>query len=155
MNRFSKNGPLPRKQSPVEPNTVQRKAVDPLLTLYDELNAWWNKAEEDFAAMRVPHVVSHDVSSFIEGGGEVEHVTSLEWNYENRWRILVSERTYYHIREESEVNSETPIAECPMDVRVKMASHLRELREKMKKAKEAYIPEVGEAIAQIKQALAD
>src|SRR4051812_30004900 len=52
MNRdlpFSSNGRPSSKKARSEP-----QPPDPLLAAYDELNAAWNAAEEDFAAMRVP-----------------------------------------------------------------------------------------------------
>jgi hypothetical protein len=160
MPPLTKTAPVPRKQPPPNGNAVERPASDPLLARYDELNALWNKAEEDFSAMRVPHCVPHEVRRVSYGPPEEncpphDVVTFLQWDrYNNQWRILVAHHVYYDTGGD-EAGDVKPVAESPMDVRVKMAAHLGELRRKMKDAREAYIPEVAEAIAQMKQALAD
>src|ERR1700722_4695259 len=56
MNRNLISHPSPRKQDPPKSNA--------LVAAFDALNAAWNEAEADFAAMRVPITVSHQVSKY-------------------------------------------------------------------------------------------
>jgi hypothetical protein len=162
MNRdlpFSANGRPSPKKNPAEPKPETASAKDPLVVAYDELNALWNQAETDFAAMRVPITVSNEASKHEYGPPDEAPLgmeeTSLEWaRHQNQWRICWVKCTNPYDQDSWRCESK-PIAECPMDVRVNMARHLRKLRYKMREARKNYLPEVLEAIAKIKEALAD
>jgi hypothetical protein len=155
----SANGrPTPKKPHS-KPNPQTPKVADPLLAAYDELNTAWNEAEADFAAMRVPVRVSHQVSrcglGHPDGPEESEQTVSLEWTrHQNQWRICWVKRTQRYGDDWWE-EDDKPVAECPMDIRVKMADHLGNLRRKMKEARANYLPQVIDAIAEIRKALTD
>jgi hypothetical protein len=135
---------------------------DPLVVSCDELNSLWKEAEGELAAMRVWLPVRVEAKKtcsdeyVIKENEPVpawEDVLFLAWHKSDQgWRIC---RGVLH----EEVTGEEgwhwkPIAECPMEDRVELASHFDELKAKMIEARQHLIPQVRVAIAALKQSLA-
>jgi len=134
---------------------------DPLVNSFDELNALWNEAEEEFAAMRLPTKVSvpagkrHYPDEPGQCGPTGVETYSLGWiKCKGEWRLCWGNQD---VPANDNLGEEVwkPIAECPMEKRVELAEHLAALKKMMKEAKEAYLPKVANAIAHLKKALAD
>jgi hypothetical protein len=136
---------------------IDLRSSDPLLDAYDALDAAWRKAEKDFAAMQVPVPVAHEISKWLDQQPFISgpETLLLAWTrYQNQWRICYVRRT--QPLGNAFWNEETkPITECPMEIRVQLASELRPLREKMVEARSNYYSNVLEAIETLKQELAD
>ena len=131
---------------------------DALIDAFDELNALWKQAEEEFSAMRLPTPVSVPIFEGDfgpdEGPSYGTETESLCWmKYQNQWRLC------WHLKivpdHDFPKEDWKPVAECPMERRVELAEHLSALKKKMNEAKVSYRPKVQKAIALLKQALGE
>jgi hypothetical protein len=132
---------------------IDLKFHDSLLDAYAVLDAAWHDAEEEFTSMRLSIEVRHDVTESMDReGGEV---LWLAWTrYRNQWRLCYIRRAQ-HFFANCWSEEITPIAECPVEIRVQLANQLRPLLNKMEEARRNYHLRVNQAVEDIKAALAD
>jgi hypothetical protein len=154
---FLPYGRPPQKKPPIPKQTGPKP--NSLVPMFDELNALWNQAEADLAEMRVPFTVSHLVDRSYFGEENVtmtgEKRVLLKWTRcQNQWRLCWAEETHFDDHDDF-ASEEKPIAECPMEIRVQMTRHFKDLKQKVKKAQADYLPEVSLAIAELKEALGE
>jgi hypothetical protein len=167
--RFSVNGdgkkPGPKNrispvdgQKPAPPDNQQyegeQQIIKSLKGRYDEIEALWNKAEEDLKRFRIPHGVQHCYFSDYESGWPEHH--ALWWmRYGKAWRIVHEIRTgYSEFDDKRQDECEwKPITECPLDLRLAMISEFENLRQKVIEAAEQAVPTLDEAISRFRTIL--
>ena len=165
-NRFSTNGdgkdraPNDRIFShldghqPAHPDTQhEQQIIEALTGRYDQIEALWNKAEEDLKRFRIPHAVEHCYASDYEG--YPTHYSLVWMRYGKGWRICHEVRTAYsEIDEKHPDECEwKPIIECSLDVRLAMIPHFEALRKKVIEAAEKAVPTLDEAISSFRKIL--
>jgi hypothetical protein len=167
--RFSTNGdgkkPVPKNRisptdghTPAHPDKPQaereQQIIKALKGRYDEIEALWNKAEEDLKRFRIPHAVQHCYFSDYDHGYPEHHV--LWWmRYGKAWRIVHEIRTgYSEFDDKRDDECEwKPITECPLDLRLAMIAEFQNLREKVVEAAEQAVPTLDEAISSFRKIL--
>jgi hypothetical protein len=154
MNRMSHpDGQKPaHRKTPKEHH--EQQVIDALKGRYDQIEALWNKAEEDLKRFRVPHAVEHRYASEHEGNYPIYY--SLLWvKHGKAWRICHEQCNGYNevgMAEFDEIDRK-PITECPLDLRVSMISEFENLRRKVIEAAENTVPTLDEAISSFRKIL--
>ena len=143
-------------QKPGQPeNEREQQTIKALTARYDEIEALWNRAEEDLKRFRVPYAVVHCYSSDYETGGPPLHYSLSFRRYGKGWRICYEIAKAY-----SELNPGaqdewdcTPIIECPLDRRLAMIPVFKALRKMVVEAAEQAVPTLDEAISDFRNLL--
>ena len=141
-------------QTPAQPANREQQIIEALKGRYDEIEALWNKAEEDLKRFRIPHAVEHCYFSDYDHSYPIHH--ALWWTrYGKEWRICHEQRTAY-----SEVDDKhpdecdcKPITECSLNLRLAMISEFENLRRKVIEAAEKAVPTLDEAISNFRTIL--
>src|SRR5262249_39771199 len=137
--------PISKRPSPKgKPTLAERdqQANQALTTRYDALNLLFVTAEQHLKALKALHPVWVCYAPNEDGSYEILGMTK----HQEKWRLC---HGYDHEQNDGPAIEVRPIMECPIDVRVRAAEVVRELKEKMVKSKEEYIPRVDEAIKQL------
>jgi len=145
-------------QTPAHPDHPQdereQEVIKALRGRYDEIEALWNRAEEDLKRFRIPHAVEHCYFSDGEQGYPERH--ALWWmRYGKAWRIVHEIRTVYSAVDDKHPDEceWKPITECPLDQRLAMISEFENLRQKVIEAAEQAVPNLDEAISSFRKIL--
>ena len=109
---------------------------------YAKLNETWAAAEADLLKFSVPTPVIHDI-----GCDEHETFHLGFVRHDGKWRIC-----WGYLPHHSQPHDDwhwTPIAECPLAVRLSSVEHFGELREKVREAAVQTVADVQQAIAKL------
>jgi hypothetical protein len=130
-----------------------QKVRKELFSRYDQLNALWEKAEEQLCKNHIPREVLFPFNSFDMNPGErnaqILQCLGLQ-KIKGKWRICYVE---FPDRCECALEWWTPIIECSAEIRVQAAKHLSAFRKYTIEQAEAFVPEVDDAIQQLSSAL--
>ena len=144
LERHALNKPVP-KQKPTLPERNQQVDLA-LATRYDALNQLFTEAEQIVKALRPLHSVwvdyGHDHCNGQPDCWDLLGITK----HQGKWRLCHAIDNDLNEYGPLEVK---PIVECVVEVRVQAAKIVRQLREKIVKSKEQYVPKVDEAIKEL------
>lgn len=137
------------------------KTSDPAVPYLDQLNALWKQAEEELTAMGlcmpIEVEVATDAGDFYNAGSGDEPgwiaKVFLGWRkWSKGWRLSIGTLTDY-LDGEKPTWDWKPIAESTKERRIELAEHYPKLKEAMRQAQRAIIPQAAAAIASLKQSL--
>src|SRR5262249_15878994 len=144
--RFSLNGSASGKRKPTLPER-DRQAEQALSTRYDALNQLLTEAEQRLKSLKPLHPVWVDYDHD-SGDGQPDRWEILGLvKYQSKWRLCHAYDN--ELNDDGSVYELKPIVECPVEIRVRAAKVVRRLHEEIVKSKEAYIPQVDEAIKEL------
>jgi hypothetical protein len=129
-----------------QPTLEQRnkQAEQALATRYDALNQHFAQAELLLKSLKPPHDVWVEYAhSGDEGSGRYWELLGIA-KHQNKWRLC---HAYDHDFEDR--SDSVPVVECPIEIRIRAAKLVRQLRERIVKAKEDFVPTVDEAIKEL------
>jgi len=131
-----------------------RKVRETLCGRYEQLNALWLRAEEELTRLHIPRPVGCDYRQYLDDPHD-DNTLICEClgiqKVKGKWRICHA--TYPAYSAPELCGGWTPITECSVETRVRAASHLPKLREAIVKSAENFVPQVDDAIDELKKAL--
>lgn len=135
-----------------------KNARQSLFQRYDQLNALWEKAEEQITKFHIPRPVCYEyeaLCAFQYGEEEPYEGCCLGvQKVKGKWRICHG--TYYYCAPPGDDEPDwKPIIECSAEVRASAVEHLEGLREKVVESAEKFVPVVEEAIEKLRRFVKD
>lgn len=126
---------------------AEKTRID-LFQRYDQLNALWQKAEEQLRKNHIPRAVHYDIPIADPNPDDNEWHESLSLQkIQGEWRICHG-GCWDYAPEDLEWR---PIVECSVEIRVEAVRHLPGLRQAAVESAETFIPEVESAIQQLSE----
>lgn len=122
------------------------QAREQLFERYDQLNALWQKAEEQFRKNHIPRPVVYEFprDPDLTVADELHEYLSLQ-KIKGEWHICHGGLLEYS----PEDLDWKPITECSAELRVEMVKHLPGLRQAAVESAEQFVPAVDAAIVQM------
>lgn len=135
-------------------NERAQKARKALFNRYDQLNALWERAEEELTRLHIPHPIEFVYRHYEDdwrdpSGAQIAQCLGIQ-KIKGKWRIC---HGTYVMPHEPGPDDWTPITDCSGDVRIEAARHLLALKQAIVEAAERFIPRADAAIAALAESL--